>query len=276
MSVMVAITLRVPIIIWYARPRNSGVSSIQTTQPSIWSARRGGVPDATTSPRETSISRSSTSVTASPAWASARSPCIVTMRATCATSPRIGVHHPVAGAQRAGGDGAAIAAKPVVRAVDVLHRHAEWLCRRFRRGRRRFQRFQQCRAAVPRHVRTRAGHVVAVPRDDRNGGHGQRAELGAQRGEVGHDVVEHRLVVADQVHLVDRQDQLADAQQRSDGGVAAGLHQQPLACIHQQYREIRGRGAGNHVAGVLMVPRRIGQDEPGGGASRRSDRRRRW
>jgi hypothetical protein len=83
----------------------------------------------------------------------------------------------------------------------------------------------------------------------------------SQGGEVGNDAVEHRLIVIHQIHLVHRQHQLADAQQGCDGGVAAGLHQQALARVHQQDRHIGGRGAGDHVAGVLVMPRRVGQDE---------------
>jgi hypothetical protein len=35
----------------------------------------------------------------------------------------------------------------------------------------------------------------------------------------------------------------------------------PFARIDQQYREIGGRGAGNHIARVLLVPGRVGDDE---------------
>jgi hypothetical protein len=175
--------------------------------------------------------------------------------------PRTGVHHLVARAQRAGGDAAAIAAEAVIRAIDVLHRHPERQCRIVGRGLRVLQRRQQRGAAVPRHMRAGAGDVVAFARDDRNGGDRQRAQLTAQRVEIRHDAVEHRLLVAHQVHLVDGQNQLTDAQQGRDGGMSARLHQQTLARIHKQDRQICGRCTGNHVARVLMMPGRIGQDE---------------
>ena len=73
--------------------------------------------------------------------------------------------------------------------------------------------------------------------------------------------VEDRLVVADQVHLVDRQHDVADAQQRDDEAVAPRLGQHALARIDQDDRQLGGRGAGRHVAGVLLVARRVGDDE---------------
>src|ERR1700736_4215229 len=49
----------------------------------------------------------------------------------------------------------------------------------------------------------------------------------------------------------------------------AGLGQQPLAGIDQQHCQIGGRGTGDHVAGVLLVPRRVGDDK---GAPRRREK----
>ncbi len=72
-----------------------------------------------------SISRSSTSVTGSPAPACIRSPSRVTMRLTAASDAGGGVVDQVAPANLSGRDGAGIAAEQVVRPVDVLHRHAE-------------------------------------------------------------------------------------------------------------------------------------------------------
>ena len=39
------------------------------------------------------------------------------------------------------------------------------------------------------------------------------------------------------------------------------LLQHALARIDQQQREVGGRGAGDHVAGILLVPGRVGDDE---------------
>ena len=43
--------------------------------------------------------------------------------------------------------------------------------------------------------------------------------------------------------------------------MAAGLGQHALAGIDQDHRQVGGRGSGDHVAGILFVPRRIGDDE---------------
>ncbi len=54
---------------------------------------------------------------------------------------------------------------------------------------------------------------------------------------------------------------MVDAQQRHDEAVTAGLHLYPLAGIHQQDGQLRGRGAGGHVASVLLVTRGVSDDE---------------
>ncbi|MOA55637.1 hypothetical protein D3C78_1794640 [compost metagenome] len=54
---------------------------------------------------------------------------------------------------------------------------------------------------------------------------------------------------------------MANAQQRSDKTVSAGLIQHPFACVDQQDRQIAGRGPGRHIAGVLLMPRRIGNNK---------------
>ena len=85
--------------------------------------------------------------------------------------------------------------------------------------------------------------------------------LSANSAIVGDDRVERRLVVADQVHLVHRQHDVADAEQVREIGVPPGLGQHALARIDQDHREVGGRGAGDHVARILLVPGRVGDDE---------------
>jgi hypothetical protein len=43
--------------------------------------------------------------------------------------------------------------------------------------------------------------------------------------------------------------------------VPPGLGQHALARVDQQHREVGGRGAGDHVARILLVARRVGDDE---------------
>ena len=54
---------------------------------------------------------------------------------------------------------------------------------------------------------------------------------------------------------------MADAEQRDDVGVAAGLGEDAVLGIDEEHGEIGGRGAGRHVAGVLHVAGRVGDDE---------------
>jgi len=51
-----------------------------------------------------------------------------------------------------------------------------------------------------------------------------------------------------------------DADQRGQLGVAAGLGQHALACVDQDDRQVGGRCGGDHVAGVLLVARGVGDD----------------
>ena len=54
---------------------------------------------------------------------------------------------------------------------------------------------------------------------------------------------------------------MLDAQQRHDERVAARLRQDALAGIDHQNGDIGGRRTRRHVAGVLLVTRRVGDDE---------------
>ena len=75
------------------------------------------------------------------------------------------------------------------------------------------------------------------------------------------DLLEDLLVEAHQVHLVDGDDEVLDAEQRADERVPAGLGQDTLARVHQDDREVGGGAAGCHVAGVLFMAGRVGHDE---------------
>jgi hypothetical protein len=69
------------------------------------------------------------------------------------------------------------------------------------------------------------------------------------------DLVEAGAAVVDEIHLVDGHHDVADAQHVGDVGVALALRQHAFAGIDQDNREIGGRGAGRHVAGILFVAR---------------------
>ncbi len=79
--------------------------------------------------------------------------------------------------------------------------------------------------------------------------------------EVVADAVEHAAVEIDEVHLVDGQDEVIDAEQPRNPRVALGLDANAVARVDQQDGEVGGGRAGRHVARVLLVAGRVGQDE---------------
>ena len=97
----------------------------------------------------------------------------------------------------------------------------------------------------------------------RHGDCGERLERQArcEPHEVRDDLLEDALVEFHQIDLVDRQNDVRDAEQRADRGVTACLHDDALARIDQDDGEFRIRCPGRHVAGELLMPRRVGDDE---------------
>ena len=149
-----------------------------------------------------------------------------------------------------------------VRADHPLHREARLHVVEVRTDVDVLEVVEQGRAAVPIHVRRAVDDVVALQRRDRDEAHiNQVVEARGELFELLHDPFIDLLRVIDEVHLVNRDDDVLDAQQVRDEGVAAGLFDHALAGIDQDDREVRGRGTGHHVAGVLDVPRRVGDDE---------------
>ena len=89
-------------------------------------------------------------------------------------------------------------------------------------------------------------------------------ELGRELAELVADPVEHRLVVVDEVHLVDTQHEVGDTEQRGEERMTSGLLDDAVAGIDEHQREVGGRSAGDHVAGVLDVAGSVGDDELAG------------
>ncbi len=79
-------------------------------------------------------------------------------------------------------------------------------------------------------------------------------EAGSEGVEVVANRLESLFVPVDQVHLVDREHDVLDAQQRRQEGVPTGLLEQTVAGVDEHDRQLRGRCPGHHVAGVLDVP----------------------
>ena len=64
-----------------------------------------------------------------------------------------------------------------------------------------------------------------------------------------------------QIHLVDGHDDMNDAEQRDDERVALRLDGHAMACIDENDGEIAIGGACGHIARILFMSRRIGDDE---------------
>ena len=160
------------------------------------------------------------------------------------------------------GDEPGESAKVEIGAVDPLHRHPERLVLRIGGieldG---LEMLDQRGTGVPEHVVRRAGDVVALEARDRHGGEALDPDLGGEARVIGDDRLVGRLIVIDQIHLVDRQHDPANPQPVAQEAVPPGLDQHALARIDQDHRQLGGGGAGDHVAGVLLVAGAIGDDE---------------
>jgi hypothetical protein len=168
----------------------------------------------------------------------------------------------IAGLDRAGRDLARKAAEIEVGPVDPLHRHAERLV--LRCGDVELDGFEvrdQWLAHVPRHVGRVAGDIVALEARNRHCGEVGDADRARERGVIGDNRVILRLIIVDQVHLVDREHDVADADQVREIAVAPRLDEHALARVDQDDRQVGGRGAGDHVARVLFMAGRVGDDE---------------
>ena len=169
--------------------------------------------------------------------------------------------HFVAGAHHAADHGAAVAAEARVRPVHMLHRQAEVLHVPVRVHRDVLQQVQQRRALVPRHVGGLRHHVVALEGGDRYEVQVLRGEARGEGVVVRADGVERGFGELHRVHLVHRHHQMANAEQMGDERVPAGLGNHSLAGVDEDHGQVAVGGAGGHVARVLFVPRRVGDDE---------------
>ena len=116
-------------------------------------------------------------------------------------------------------------------------------------------------AGIPRHgFEAGAGDIRAVARGDGHELPGFQADLRKEDFVFRDDVVEDLLAVIDEVHLVHRDDDLADAEQREEVAVPPRLLAHALVRSDEQHRRIGARRAGDHVLQELLVPRRVDDD----------------
>ena len=78
----------------------------------------------------------------------------------------------------------------------------------------------------------------------------------------GDDVVKGGLFVFDQIHLVHRDDDRRNSHQGTDGQVPVCLRTNTTGGVDEQNRDVAVGSSHRHVPGVLLVPRRIGDEHP--------------
>ena len=123
-----------------------------------------------------------------------------------------------------------------------------------------FEMFEKRRPVVPGQCVAARDHVISRERADRDARRAE-AELLCQRVKIFLQLQKNFLAVIHEVHLVDRHENIRNSKQRRDVRVPPRLRQNALRRVDQNHREIRGRSAGGHVARVLLVARRIRDDE---------------
>ena len=116
-------------------------------------------------------------------------------------------------------------------------------------------------AVIPGRVRRALDDVVAILGRKRDIGDVGEAQRGQDRLIVALDRLETLLGEIDEIHLVDGDHHRLDADQRGDEGVAPRLGQDALARIDQDHRELGLGSSRRHIARILLVARRIGDDE---------------
>ncbi len=78
---------------------------------------------------------------------------------------------------------------------------------------------------------------------------------------IGPDLLECGPVIINQIHLINGEDYFPDAEQRDQITVPHGLDEHTFSRVNQDDGKIGGGGTGHHIAGILLMPRRIGDDE---------------
>src|SRR2546428_186136 len=149
--------------------------------------------------------------------------------------------------------------------VDVLHREAQREIRWLRRDRELVQRLDERRPLVPRHLGRRFDDVLALVRADRDEGDlvDLVADAPQEPGELRLQFVEPRLGERGlrRVHLVDRDDQLLDAERPREEDVFLRLRLDALCGADDEDRGVRLGRARDHVLDEVPVARGVDDRE---------------
>src|SRR3989454_1640613 len=149
--------------------------------------------------------------------------------------------------------------------VDVLHREAQREVRRLRRDRELIEGLDERRPLVPRHLGRRLDDVLALVRADRDEGDlvDLVADAPQEPGEFRLQFVEARLGVRGlrRVHLVDRDDELLDAERPREEDVFLRLRLDALCGADDEDRGVRLGRARDHVLDEVPVARGVDDRE---------------
>ena len=170
-------------------------------------------------------------------------------------------HHLVTLADDSGRDRATEAAEVKIWSIDPLNRHPEVLQISVGSDVDGFEPVHQRAAVVPRHVLAAIHYVVAVQCRQRNEVEVRQIQTLRKRAVVGTDFVVSCLIKIDEVHLVDGDDHVANAEQRNDKAVTFGLSHHAVSGVDQNDGQVGGAGSGGHVASVLFVAGSVRNNE---------------
>ena len=116
-------------------------------------------------------------------------------------------------------------------------------------------------APVPPGVVRRVDDVVTVQRRYGNERHVSDIEAGGERHEFLLNLFEPIAVPVDEIHLVDADDHVGDAEEVREEGMATTLLDDAVTGIDEDHGQVRIRSPGDHVARVLGMTGGIGDDE---------------
>ena len=169
--------------------------------------------------------------------------------------------HFIPGPDHAGQHRSRVVPRVLVGADDVLHGEAQVHQVAVGKELHVLQDIQHGLPMIPRHAAALLHHVVAEEGAHRNEPDVAHVQLGGVVQEDTADIVEDRFAEIHHVHLVHGDDEVLDAEQRGDEGVAAGLRQHAVARVDEHDRQVGAGRAGRHVPGVLFVAGGVGDDE---------------
>jgi hypothetical protein len=120
---------------------------------------------------------------------------------------------------------------------------------------------QDWRSVIPARVVTEREDIVTPECGDRDATDVLQADLRGEGAVLVRDGRERRAGIVDEIHLVDGEHDVTDPEQRHQVAVPSCLRHDALAGVDEKDSGVGGGGARDHVASVLLVTGRIGDDE---------------